>query len=126
MEVRREEVSIVDEEAFTSDPLNVMRIFVESQRNQRHLNSRALRTVRKHAPLITAKVRQSRPANALFLELLRSPRNVTTALPSAGTTIVVSGSSPAPICAAAPSTVTVPVMRMIRAGGASGRGPSWP
>jgi len=80
MEVRREEISIVDEDGFAADPLNVMRIFVESQRNERHLNSRALRTVRKHAPLITAKVRQSKPANALFLELLRSPRNVTTAL----------------------------------------------
>ncbi|MEQ8660773.1 MAG: [protein-PII] uridylyltransferase, partial [Gammaproteobacteria bacterium] len=80
MEVRREEISIVDEAAFAADPLNVMRIFVESQRRQRYLNSRALRTVRKHAPLVTARVRQSKAANALFLEILRSPRNVTTAL----------------------------------------------
>ncbi|MEQ8234335.1 MAG: [protein-PII] uridylyltransferase [Gammaproteobacteria bacterium] len=80
MVVKREEISIEDEAAFAADPLNVMRIFVESQRSQRYLNSRALRTVRKHAALITAKVRQSKPANALFLEVLRSPRNVTTAL----------------------------------------------
>ena len=80
MEVRREEVSIHDESQFAADPMNVMRIFVEAQKNHRYLNSRALRIVRKHAPLINAQVRQSREANALFLAVLRSPRNVTTAL----------------------------------------------
>ncbi|MEX2481906.1 MAG: [protein-PII] uridylyltransferase [Gammaproteobacteria bacterium] len=80
MEVRREEVSIYDEALFAAQPLNVMRIFVEAQKSQRFLNSRALRIVRKHAPLITAQVRQSRETNALFLAVLRSSRNVTTAL----------------------------------------------
>ncbi|MGE0483979.1 MAG: [protein-PII] uridylyltransferase [Gammaproteobacteria bacterium] len=80
MEVRREEISISDIDAFAADPLNVIRIFVEAQMNERYLNSRALRLVRKHAHLVTAQVRQSKEANALFLEILRSPRNVTTAL----------------------------------------------
>ncbi len=80
MEVRREEVSIWDEKKFAADPLNVMRIFREAQKKQRYLNSRALRTIRKHADLITAKVRATRECNAIFLDILRAPRNITTAL----------------------------------------------
>ena len=80
MEVKREVLNIADEKIFASDPLNVLRIFSEAQQSHRYLNSRALRIVRKNADLITASVRGSKPANAIFLDVLRSPRNVTTAL----------------------------------------------
>ncbi len=80
LEVRREEVGIRDVAAFAADPLNLIRIFVEAQKNKRYLNSRSLRVVRNYAHLMTASVRQSKAASTLFLELLRSPRNVTTAL----------------------------------------------
>lgn len=80
MEVRRQEVNIYDEKAFAKDPHNVLKIFRLAQLEERHLNSRALRTIRKHASLITAQVRATRAANEIFLEILRSKRNVTTAL----------------------------------------------
>jgi [protein-PII] uridylyltransferase len=80
MEVRREVLNIYDVEAFAADPLNVVRIFSEAQKSHRYLNSRALRIVRKHAALVTSGVRASKEANAIFLDILRSPRNVTTAL----------------------------------------------
>ena len=80
MEVRHEVLNISDIDTFAADPLNVMRIFSEAQKSHRYLNSRALRVIRKHAHLITAGVRAAKEANAIFLDVLRSPRNVTTAL----------------------------------------------
>ena len=80
MTVRAEKLRIEDEDAFAADPLNVIRVFREAQKDHRYMNSHALRTVRKHAGLVTARVRNSREANRIFLEILRSPRNVTTAL----------------------------------------------
>ncbi|MGR8921183.1 MAG: [protein-PII] uridylyltransferase [Gammaproteobacteria bacterium] len=80
MGVRNEKLAIYDPEAFAADPLNVIRVFREAQKDHRYLNSKALRTIRKHASLMSASVRASREANKIFLEILRSPRNVTTAL----------------------------------------------
>ena len=80
MIVRDGKVSIEDADAFAAEPINLLRIFVEAQKEQRYLDSRALRVIRKHAKLVTAKLRASKRANALWIELLRSPRNVSTAL----------------------------------------------
>ena len=80
MEVRKDKISIHDTRAFSAEPLNLIRIFVESQKEHRYLNSRALRTIRKHAGLVNAAVRASKAANDGLLEILRSPRNVATAL----------------------------------------------
>lgn len=80
MEVSREVINIADEKSFAADPLNLLRIFREAQLDHRYLNSHALRIVRRHAGLITAKVRSSREANEIFLDILRSERNVATVL----------------------------------------------
>lgn len=80
MRVQGDNVTIDDTQAFAADSMNLLRIFVESQKKHRYLDSRALRTIRKHAGLIDAKLRSSRAANAHFLDILRSPRNVATAL----------------------------------------------
>lgn len=80
MEAHGKVLNIYDEEAFAADPLNVIRVFREAQKKHRYLNSRALRVIRKHASLVTAGVRSSEAANKIFLDILRSPRNVTTAL----------------------------------------------
>ncbi|MCZ6665909.1 MAG: [protein-PII] uridylyltransferase [Gammaproteobacteria bacterium] len=80
MEVRKDKISIHDTRAFSAEPLNLIRVFVESQKEHRYLNSRALRTIRKHAGLVNAAVRASKAANDGLLEILRSPRNVATAL----------------------------------------------
>ena len=80
MSVRNQKVSVIDVDAFAADPLNVMRIFRETQKEERYMNSRALRIVREHAHLITAAVRNDPDANQIFLDILRSDRIVTTAL----------------------------------------------
>ena len=80
IEVRNDKVSIHDALAFAAEPLNLIRIFVESQKEHRYLDSRALRTIRKHAGLVNAALRASKAANDGLLSILRSPRNVATAL----------------------------------------------
>ena len=80
IEVHGREVNVHDVDAFAADPLNLVRIFVESQKERRYLNSRALRVVRKHARLVDAAVRAAPAANEMILAILRSPRNVATAL----------------------------------------------
>ena len=78
--LRDGKVSVGDEEKFAAEPLNLIKIFVEAQKEHRIINSHALRIVRKHARGVDAKLRASKAANALFLEILRSPRNVATSL----------------------------------------------
>ncbi len=80
IEVYGTEVGVHDVEAFAADPHNLVRIFVEAQKERRYLNSRALRVVRKHARLVDASLRSSQAANGMLLTILRSPRNVATAL----------------------------------------------
>ncbi len=80
MQVRKNNVGIFDERKFLSDPLNMLRIFSEGQREERRIDSAALRVVRKNSRDITAAVRSSKEANNIFLGILRASRNVTTAL----------------------------------------------
>ncbi len=80
MLVRGNKITIADTDIFASDPTNMIRIFVEAQKEHRYLDSYALRLIRKQAFLVDAKLRGSKVANDLFLELLRSPRNVATVL----------------------------------------------
>ncbi len=80
IEIHGREVGVHDVDTFAADPLNLIRIFVEAQKERRYLSSRALRIVRKHARLVDAAVRVSRQANEMLLTILRSPRNVATAL----------------------------------------------
>ena len=80
IEAHGNEVGVRDTRAFAADPQNLIRIFVEGQKERRNLNSRALRIVRKHARLVDAALRVSPTANELLLGILRSPRNVATAL----------------------------------------------
>ena len=78
--VRKNQVGISDTNKFTSDPLNLLRVFRLAQDKERYLDSRALRIIRKNALLVTSEVRNSLEGNSIFLSILRSARNVTTAL----------------------------------------------
>ena len=80
IQVQGTEVGVREPDKFAAEPINLVRIFVEAQKERRYLNSRALRTVRKHARLVDANLRNAADANALLLTILRSPRNVATAL----------------------------------------------
>lgn len=80
MSLRDGKVTISDERVFATEPINLIRIFVEAQKEHRVMNSYALRIVRKYSRAVDAKLRASKVANSLFLEILRSPRNVATSL----------------------------------------------
>lgn len=80
MQVRKNSVGIFDEREFLSDPLNLLRIFSEGQKEERRIDSAALRVVRKNSRDINATVRFSKDANNIFLGILRATRNVATAL----------------------------------------------
>jgi len=80
MVLRAKNVCIGDVETFVSDPLNLLRIFFEAQKDHRYLDSKALRLMRDHANRIDAQLRASPEANELFLAMLRSRRNVATIL----------------------------------------------
>ena len=80
MVVRDGKVSVENEEKFAVESTNLLRIFSEAQKEHRIINSHALRIVRKYARLVDAKLRASKTANTIFLDILRSPRNVATSL----------------------------------------------
>ncbi|RMH18490.1 MAG: [protein-PII] uridylyltransferase, partial [Gammaproteobacteria bacterium] len=78
--IRGHALTIGDEAEFLSDPLNFLRIFIESQREHRYLDSRALRLLRQQASKVGHQLRDIDGASTLFLQILRSRRNVATAL----------------------------------------------
>ncbi|HCU90901.1 MAG TPA: [protein-PII] uridylyltransferase, partial [Gammaproteobacteria bacterium] len=80
MSLRDGKVTIGDEKSFAAEPINLIKIFVEAQKEHRVMNSYALRIVRKYSRAVDAKLRVSKAANSMFLEILRSPRNVATSL----------------------------------------------
>ncbi|GAV21061.1 [protein-PII] uridylyltransferase [Mariprofundus micogutta] len=73
-------LGIKDEQVFREDPLRLLRIFLEAQKGQRHLSSRALRQVRADVLLIDDAFRMNPVAQRIFLQILRSKRNVHWAL----------------------------------------------
>ena len=80
MTVKGSKVAISDPKIFALEPLNVLRIFREAQKERRYLNSDALRTLRSYSKLIDATVRSDPSSSKIFLDILRSPRNVATVL----------------------------------------------
>ncbi|MFQ5356140.1 MAG: [protein-PII] uridylyltransferase [Mariprofundaceae bacterium] len=73
-------VGICNADVFKEDPLRLLRIFHVSQQECRRLSSQALRQVRADVLLIDDKFRSSPEAHGVFLNILRSSRNVHWAL----------------------------------------------
>ena len=74
-------------DAFTKDPLNLIRLFVEAERRNLLLHPEAIRLVRSSLKLIDDGFRTSPAANQLFLKLLTSrhaPERSLRALDEAG------------------------------------------
>jgi [protein-PII] uridylyltransferase len=69
-------------EIFQKDPVNLIRFFVEAERNNLLLHPQAIRLIRGSLKLIDDKLRANPEANRLFLELLTSPNAPETALRS--------------------------------------------
>ncbi|MEC9248400.1 MAG: [protein-PII] uridylyltransferase, partial [Pseudomonadota bacterium] len=74
--VRGGTIEVADELEFSSDPLNLLRIFKEAQDSGCGLGSRILRIVRKSAKLLAGPFRLKKEASVVFLDILRSPEGV--------------------------------------------------
>jgi [protein-PII] uridylyltransferase len=73
-------VGLRDAHVFEENPLRLLHIFHVAQLDHRHLSSQALRLAREQVKLLTPRLRNSAEGSALFLQILRSPRNVAWAL----------------------------------------------
>jgi [protein-PII] uridylyltransferase len=69
-------------EVFQKDPVNLIRFFVEAERNNLLLHPQAIRLIRASLKLVDDRLRSNPEANRLFLELLTSPNAPETALRS--------------------------------------------
>jgi [protein-PII] uridylyltransferase len=78
--LQAQRVSIQRATVFQEKPLRLLEIFHIAQDDRRHLSSTALRQVRADVMLIDDDFRNSEEAKAMFLAILRHPRNVATAL----------------------------------------------
>jgi [protein-PII] uridylyltransferase len=69
-------------DVFKKDPLNLIRFFIEAERNNLLLHPEALRIIRLNLKLIDDSFRANREANQLFVELLTSRNAPETSLRS--------------------------------------------
>jgi [protein-PII] uridylyltransferase len=65
-------LNIKSVDAFRKDPRNLIRFFLEAEKNNLLLHPEAIRQIRTSLPLIDEKFRRDPEANRLFLELLTS------------------------------------------------------
>ncbi|MGO8955428.1 MAG: [protein-PII] uridylyltransferase [Rhodomicrobium sp.] len=82
-------LNVKQADAFTKDPLNLIRFFVEAERNNLLLHPQAIRLVRSSLKLIDDSFRSNPEANRLFLELLTSRNAPETSLRSMNETGVL-------------------------------------
>jgi len=73
-------VGIANESVFRDQPLRLLQVFHVAQQDHRRLSSRALRRIREDSRLIDDAFRAQPEAHAIFLSILRHPRNVAWAL----------------------------------------------
>ncbi len=73
-------IDVRDERIFEDEPLRLLGIFRAAQQDKRRISTHALRLIREHAALIDSAFRSRPEANALFMDILKQPRNVAWAL----------------------------------------------
>ncbi len=67
-------LSVETLDVFKDDPVNLLRLFAEAEKYDLDIHPEALRLVQKNLKRIGKKVQNDSAANALFLELLTSPK----------------------------------------------------
>ena len=77
---RAQRVDIQQQNVFREEPLRLLKVFQLAQQGRRQLSSNALRQVRADVLLIDDAFRNDAEANAMFMAILRHPRNVATTL----------------------------------------------
>ncbi len=73
-------IGIPDDDWFKEDPVRLLEIFTIAEREGLEVHPAAIRSARRDASLIDAKLRRDERANALFLELLSGRRDPETVL----------------------------------------------
>jgi len=73
-------LDVASDDAFTDDPLNLIRLFLVADRHELDIHPRALRLVTQSLKLIDGKLRGDLEANRLFMEILTSRKDPATAL----------------------------------------------
>ncbi|MEP6786180.1 MAG: [protein-PII] uridylyltransferase [Sphingomonadales bacterium] len=76
----RGRLSIPDEKWFQQDPIRLIELFAVADVHSLEIHPTAMRAAARDAKLIDAKVRNDPRANALFLDVLTSPRDPETVL----------------------------------------------
>ncbi|WP_430417714.1 [protein-PII] uridylyltransferase [Parasphingorhabdus sp.] len=71
----RGRLALPDEEFFEQDPIRLIEIFWLADKHELEIHPMAMRAARRDAKLIGNKVRKNKRANALFLDVLCSPRD---------------------------------------------------
>ncbi|MEW4468336.1 [protein-PII] uridylyltransferase [Parasphingorhabdus sp. JC815] len=71
----RGRLALPDEDFFKEDPVRLIEIFQLADKHELEIHPLAMRSARRDAKLITNKIRKDRRANALFLDVLCSPRD---------------------------------------------------
>jgi len=82
-------LGVHDDKVFEQDPLRLLRIFHVAQEGKRRLSGGALRQIREHVLLIDDDFRANPQARQTFLDILRDPRNVASALKAMNNTGVL-------------------------------------
>nr|MBC8158566.1 [protein-PII] uridylyltransferase [Alphaproteobacteria bacterium] len=67
-----ERINVDSDDAFERDPVKLIRLFHEAQRNRLDIHPHALRLARQNLSLINAQLRNDAGANRLFMEMLCS------------------------------------------------------
>ena len=70
----RERLAIPSDDFFREDPVRLVELFAVADRHEVEIHPLAMRQAARDARLIDARVRADRRANALFLDVLTSPR----------------------------------------------------
>jgi [protein-PII] uridylyltransferase len=73
-------MNVLDEKAFTSDPVNIFRLFAYADEYRTGVHPDALKLIRRSLPQLGSRLRNDPEANRLFLHLLTESRDPETTL----------------------------------------------
>ena len=72
--VEGDRITVIDDNAFERDPVNLIRLFHDSHFRDLMIHPHALRVITQNQHLINADLRRDPEANRLFVEILSSPK----------------------------------------------------
>ncbi|MEZ5842845.1 MAG: [protein-PII] uridylyltransferase [Hyphomicrobiaceae bacterium] len=73
--IENERLDVADLAAFSRDPVNILRLFLQGQETGTHYHPNALRLIRRSLRLVDESLREDREANRVLLEILTARRS---------------------------------------------------